>query len=175
MSGIIDGAGSKSGVIGKFGNGIQGIQKWSTSNAGGTGNDYNCTSTTFVTTGIGFSLVTGSNTTKLYIMFSGKSMLYDAGGGQLTGTYKLVNHSDSTTSGASPSGTDVSEQMELGQYNPSYDSGRHDLYVSFSFNTTMVVTPNTQYHCQFAAKMAAAMNYFHFHNDNGGFLIEASA
>ena len=176
MSGIIGGAGSKSGVIGKFNGDIQGIQKWSTSSAGGVGTShYQVTSSTYVTTGIGFSLLTGSNTTKLYLMWSGKAMLYDAAGGQLTGNYKLVHHSDSTTSGATPSGSDITEQHELGQFNPSYDSGRHDLYVSFSFNTTMVVTPSTQYHCQFASKMMASMNYFHWQNDNGGFLIETSA
>jgi len=176
MSGKIGGAGSKSRVIGKVNGDIQGIQPWSTSNPNGvSANHYQVVSTTYVTTGIGFSLVTGPHTNKLYIMWSGKAMLYDAAGGQLNGGFKLVHHSDSTTAGAAPSGADITENHELGQYNPNYDSGRHDLYVSFSLNTTMAVTPNTQYHCQLAGKLAAGMNYFHWQNDNGGFLIEATA
>ena len=136
--------------------------------------NYQITSSSNVTTGTGFSITTGANTNKLFVSFSGTATLYDGNGPYLYSVYKLVFHSDSTTTGASPSGADITPAYEVGG-NDTGESGRHDIYAVLTLTTSFAVSASTTYHCQIAGSMASTMGYFNINAVGDGYIMEIKA
>ena len=134
----------KSGVVGEFpvkSDDIIKMHGFTSSN-----NSYNVTSTAVITTGNGTSFTTSAQTGFFWIICQGGFMAYDAEGDLPTGTWSLYYHSDATTSGATPSGNRIDEEMTLGGYNPSVSvQGRHDLYLQYNWRERVACSPSTTY------------------------------
>lgn len=124
------------------------------------------------TTGNGWSGTTSTNTSKLLVFSTGQTMAYYNTGAALpNGMIGLHYHSNSTTKGATPSGSALGSETNAGGYTESLASGRKDLYLSWTICTTVDVSPNTQYHIQVATKNSSGF-YFNMEGKTTGYVQE---
>ena len=136
-------------------------------------NAYSCTSSSYVTSGNGWSGTTSSQTSKLIVFARGSSFgHWDTGYGSTLprGSFKLVYHSDATTQGASPSGSDLNSFVTIGGYTTGI-SGRKDLDLVFALYITVSASASTAYNIQVAIKNNSG--HYHYLNPNcTGFVME---
>ena len=136
-------------------------------------NAYQCSSSSYVTSGNGWSGTTSSQTSKLIVFATGDSFgHWDTGYGNTLprGSLKLVYHSDDSTQGAAPSGSDLGSKATVGGYTTAI-SGRKDLSLSFTMYVTVSVSASTTYHIQVAVKNDSG--HYHYLNPTcTGFVME---
>ena len=132
----------------------------------------NTASSTWLTTGNGWSGTTSSQTSKLIVFATGQNMSYFSSGASFAnGGVKLVYHSDAITQGASPSGSDLGSETNSGGYSVSLASGRKDLYLSWTLYITVSVSASTAYNIQ-VASMKLSGTYFNIEAKTTGFVME---
>ena len=128
---------------------------------------------TYKTSGNGWSGTTTSQTSKLIVFATGGGFgHWDTGYGSTLpkGSFKLVYHSDDSTQGAAPSGSDLGSEVVTGGYTTGI-SGRKDLSLSFTLYVTVSVSASTTYHIQVAIKNHSG--HYHYMNNNcTGFVLE---
>jgi len=126
----------------------------------------------WLTSGNGWSGTTSSQTSKLLVFATGNSMAYHSTGASFaTGSVALYYHTDDSTSGATPSGSELGSITNVGGHTVSLTSGRKDLYMSWTLCTTVSVSPNTTYHIQVATWRHTG-TYFHLEARTTGYVME---
>lgn len=136
-------------------------------------NAYTSYGDTWKTSGNGWSGTTTSQTSKLIVFATGEGFgHWDANYGSTLprGTFKLAYHSDSTTQGSAPSGSDLGSEVVTGGYTTGI-SGRKDLTLSWTLYVTVSVSASTAYHIQVAIKNLSG-HYHYMGNKTTGFVME---
>ena len=133
---------------------------------------YTNTNNAWLTTGNGWSGTTSTNTSKLIVFSRGTGMAYQSTGANLgNGQVALYYHTDSTTKGATPSGSTLGSTTTSGGHTIGLASGRKDLYLSWTLYTTVEVLPNTTYHIQVATYRHTG-NYWNMESNTTGYVQE---
>ena len=136
-------------------------------------NAYTCYSSSYVTSGNGWSGTTTAETSKLIVFATGESFgHWDTGYGSTLpkGSFKLVYHSDATTQGDAPSGSDLGSEVVSGGYTTGI-SGRKDLTLNWTLYVTVSVSASTTYHIQVAIKNHSG-HYHYMVNQTTGYVME---